>query len=90
MYSTLTQAASMYQAENGITYNEFDTSLTARDFMYEYIIPYIKVIKECDSLLSCYNDYPLQIDRSTKIIDVEFLTVLADGSFLGLNSDCLL
>ena len=56
MYSTLTQAASMYQAENGITYNEFDTSLTARDFMYEYIIPYIKVIKECDSLLSCYND----------------------------------
>ncbi len=86
MYSSLNQAASMYQAEHGITFDEFDTSLDAKDFMYKYITPYMNVIKECDSILACYKDYPLTIDRTTKIMRIDLLLVLSDGAYLGISN----
>lgn len=79
----------MYQAEFGITYNEFDTSLPAKDFMHKYITPYMAVIKECNSVLDCYKNYPLAIDRSTKITGIEFLSILSDGSYLGISNSAL-
>ncbi len=84
VYSSLSQAASMYQADNGITINEFDTSLPAKEFMNKYITPYMRIIAECDSISDCYTTFPLAIDRSTKITDIDYLSILSDGSYLGV------
>ncbi len=84
MYSTLTQAAQMYQAQNGITYEEFDTSLDGKSFMAKYFAPYLHVIKECNGFLDCYEDYPLAIDRNKQYKFINYIVVLADGSYLGV------
>ncbi len=88
MYSTLMQASQMYQSQHDITIEQFDTSLAAKDFMAEYINPYVKVVKECTSIKKCYSNtskQPLAIDRNTAL-SVEYLTVLADGSYLGIST----
>ena len=84
MYSTLTQAAQMYQAQNGITYEEFDTSLDGKSFMAKYFNPYLHVIKECNNFLECYEDYPLAIDRKSNYKSINYIAVLSDGSYLGV------
>ena len=86
MYSTLTQAAQMYQAQNGITYEEFDTSLDGKSFMAKYFNPYLHVIKECNGILECYDAYPLAIDRKTNHRQVFYIEVLSDGSYLGIDT----
>ncbi len=83
MYSTLMNAAMMYQAENDLTFDEFDTSLDDKTFMQTYMLPYLDTIQECSSLNFCYGSkLPLAIDRKTKI-KTGSLWVLKNGSFLG-------
>lgn len=86
MYSTLNQAAEMYQAEHEITYEEFDTSLDGKSFMSKYFKPYLHVIKECNNFSECYDDNPLTIDRKTKYRNIYYIAVLSDGSYLGITS----
>ena len=83
MYSSLTQATKMYQAENNITYEEFDTSLSADEFMRTYILPYVKIIKTCNNKQECYGENKLfAIDRKHQIQVGSKIYVLSDGSFL--------
>lgn len=86
MYSTLNQAAEMYQAEHEITYEEFDTSLDGKSFLYKYFKPYLNIIHECNNFLECYDNYPLAIDRKTSYTRINYIAVLSDGSYLGVFS----
>lgn len=87
MYSSLTQATKMYQAENNITYEEFDTSLSADEFMQTYILPYVKIIKTCNNKQECYGENKLfAIDRKHQIRVGSKIYVLSDGFFYGLSN----
>lgn len=86
MYSTLMNAAMRYQAENDLTFDEFDTSLDAKTFMQTYMLPYLDTVQECKSFDSCYmGETPVLIDRKTKAL-ADMLWVLKNGSFLGATS----
>ncbi len=85
MYTTLMQAAQRYQADNGVTFEEFDTSLDNEVFMQTYFLPYLKTIKKCTTMEQCYGQKtPLAIDRKTPI-SAELMYILPDGSFIGLK-----
>ena len=86
MYSTLYQAAHMYQAQNGITFEEFDTSLDGKSFIANYFKPYLHIIKECNGFSQCYDKNPLAIDRKTDYRNIYYIAVLSDGSYLGITS----
>lgn len=86
MYSSLIQATKMYQAENNLTYEEFDTSLSADEFMQTYILPYVKTIKTCNNKQECYGENKLlAIDRKTQITIANKIYALSDGSFLWIE-----
>lgn len=86
MYSTLYQAAHMYQAQNEITFEEFDTSLDGKSFIAKYFKPYLHIVKECNGFSQCYDKNPLNVDRKTDYRNIYYIAVLSDGSYLGINS----
>lgn len=84
-YTLLQQALKMYQADNGIDFDQIDTTLPAETFMQKYILPYVETIEECERSTKCYKDYPLAIDRKTKLMINGKFYILKDGSFLGIS-----
>lgn len=84
-YSLLLQALKMYQADNNIDFDEFDTQLPADEFMQTYVLPYIQAIGECQGTSECYHKTPLAIDRKTKLVIDDKFYILKDGSFLGIS-----
>ena len=87
MYSTLWQAAQNYQAKNNVYFTDFDTSLSAKDFMEEYFNPSLKIIKTCNSAQDCWNGgkIPKTINGTTNI-SVQYGVIFLDGSILGVNN----
>ena len=87
MYSALWQAAQNYQAKNNVYFTDFDTSLSAKDFMEEYFNPSLKILKTCDSAQTCWQGgkTPKVINGTTNI-SVQYGVILPDGSILGANS----
>ena len=83
-YTLLQQALKMYQADNGIDFDQIDTTLPADKFMQTYVLPYIQTIGECQGTSECYHKTPLAIDRKTKHVINDKFYILKDGSFLGI------
>ncbi|MCD8024114.1 MAG: hypothetical protein LUE64_01105 [Candidatus Gastranaerophilales bacterium] len=87
MYSSLMQAASLYQAESGFILTDIDTqSMDIFDFMKEYFEPYLNIMRLCDSFFECYNGktvYNMDNTVATENSVPFWGAVLSDGSFLG-------
>lgn len=86
-YSLLQQALKMYQADDGVDFDEIETTPPADEFMQKYILPYIQTIGECQGTTKCYKNAPLAIDRKTKLVIDSKFYILKDGAFLGINRD---
>ena len=86
-YTLLQQALKMYQADNGVDFDQIDTTLPAETFMQKYILPYVEIIEECERSTKCYKDYPIGIDRKAKLIIYNKLYILKDGAILGISWD---
>lgn len=86
MYSTLMQAANTYQAQNGIYINDFDTSLSAQEFMEQYFNPFLKISSVCKNNKECWNGgrTPKALD-GVQTINISYGVTLADGKILGAN-----
>lgn len=91
-YSLLSQAVSNSVAENGDIDN-WDYSLLYKDFCKKYIIPYMKVVKECDGAV-CENTkmedgryfngyYEITGD---KFFNIEYSFVLSNGMIVMCDS----
>ena len=54
MYTTLMQAANTYQALNEVYITDFDTSLSAKDFMETYFNPFLNISMVCKDDTDCW------------------------------------
>lgn len=86
MYSTLMQAAESYQAANGIYITEFDTSLSAEDFMKRYFNPYLNISAHCKNVSECWKGgrIPKAVDGNTNFT-IMYGLILSNGCILGVN-----
>lgn len=86
MYTTLMQAANTYQALNEVYITDFDTSLSAKDFMEEYFNPFLNISMVCKDDNDCWHGkrQPKAIDQKTNII-IQYGVILGDGRILGVN-----
>ena len=86
MYTTLMQAANTYQALNEVYITDFDTSLSAKDFMETYFNPFLNISMVCkDDTDCCYGKrQPKAIDEKTDI-KIDYGVILADGRILGVK-----
>ena len=86
-YSLLQQALKMYQADNNVDFDEFDTTLSADEFMQTYILPYVQTIGECENSTKCYKKFPFGHNKITPLVISNKFYILKDGSFLGISQD---
>ena len=86
-YSLLQQALKMYQADNNVDFDEFDTTLSADEFMHTYILPYVQTIGECENSTKCYKKFPFGHNKITPLVINNKFYILKDGSFLGISQD---
>ena len=86
-YSLLQQALKMYQADNNVDFDEFDTTLSADEFMQTYILPYVQTIGECENSTKCYKKFPFGHNKITPLVINNKFYILKDGSFLGISQD---
>lgn len=84
MYSTLNQVIQKYTADNGVPIDNFDTSMTEKDFMEEYFTPYLNIIKRCNTVEECWGENsPKTLDGKTNITP-KYSIVLSSGEIIGL------
>lgn len=86
-YSLLQQALKMYQADNNVDFDEFDTTLSADEFMHTYILPYVQTIGKCENSTKCYKKFPFGHNKITPLVINNKFYILKDGSFLGISQD---
>ena len=86
MYTTLMQAANTYQALNEVYITDFDTSLSAKDFMETYFNPFLNISMVCKDDTDCWygKRQPKAIDEKTDI-KIDYGVILADGRILGVK-----
>ncbi len=86
MYTNLWQAAESYQGKNEVSFTNFNTSLSAKEFMQTYFNNEFKVIKECENTRECWGtrNLPKTLDNK-KHISIEYGIILADGSIIAVN-----
>lgn len=87
MYTTLMQAATTYQSLNDLYITDFDTSLSAKDFMEEYFNPFLNISMVCKDDNDCWygKRQPKAIDQITNIT-IDYGVILGDGRILGVNT----
>ena len=86
-YSLLQQALKMYQADNNVDFDKFDTTLSADEFMHTYILPYVQTIGKCENSTKCYKKFPFGHNKITPLVINNKFYILKDGSFLGISQD---
>ena len=86
MYTTLMQAANTYQALNEVYITDFDTSLSAKDFMETYFNPFLNISMVCKDDTDCWygKRQPKTVDGHSDI-SIDYGVILADGRILGVN-----
>ena len=86
MYTTLMQAANTYQALNEVYITDFDTSLSAKDFMETYFNPFLNISMVCKDDKDCWEGkrQSKAIDQTTDI-KLDYGVILADGRILGVT-----
>lgn len=85
MYSTLNQVIQKYSADNETPIDNFNTSLSEKDFMEEYFAPYLHIVKRCSTVEECWGtNSPKTLDGKT-VITPKYSIILSSGEIIGLS-----
>ncbi|MDR1167910.1 MAG: type II secretion system GspH family protein [Heliobacteriaceae bacterium] len=82
-YSMLSQIAKLAEVDYG-SMDEWDTSLSAKNFAETYFVPYLRTVKTCTAITDgCWRDNGYYDLKNSKITVTPFSVVLTDGTVVG-------